>query len=132
MPGSEGMDPGRPERSRAGSPHGEPRAEPPSEAAERDLRSGTPEATPLPAPQERGGRAPLFPGGLEGVLPHLVGDLAGGPAEDLRRPRDHPPRGLERFLELLPLDGAQVVRPGKRAETTFAGTRGRRRVRAAR
>jgi len=34
------MDPGRPERSRAGSPHGEPRTEPPSEAAEPIPASG--------------------------------------------------------------------------------------------
>ena len=40
MPGSEGMAPGRPERSRAGPPHGEPRTEPPSEAAEPISASG--------------------------------------------------------------------------------------------
>jgi len=34
MPGSEGMEPWRPVRSRAGSPHGEPRTESPSEAAQ--------------------------------------------------------------------------------------------------
>jgi hypothetical protein len=53
-----------------------------------------------------------FPGGFEGVLLHLVGDLAGGPAENFRRPRDYPPRRLERFAELLLFHGSEMVRPG--------------------
>src|SRR3989304_5587228 len=38
--GAGGSEAGRPERSRPGSPHGEPREEPPSEAAERNMRPG--------------------------------------------------------------------------------------------
>src|SRR3989304_2662699 len=58
---SEPKERGRSEvkRSRAGSPHGEPRTEPPSEAAERDLRlrRGGGGGGPRGAPAARGGGA---------------------------------------------------------------------------